>query len=690
MGLRSKRILVSLTLLGLVGCAGTSRRELNPAAVPPAGGPSSSPAAASFGGPGLSGSRGARSPEPVIVDDVAVLVREATDLYVLGEEAYRSGELDKARRYFDEAILVFIQSELTISGEPRLERAFERIVADIQSLEAEALAAVDEGGPGLEQTPMDELKDITSFLSPEELAAEMEKVRAPAASDQFSIPIVLNERVLTMMEAFENRFRDAFIGGYGRMGRYEEMIRRTLREEGIPEDLIYLAFVESTFKPNAYSRARAKGMWQFMASTGRRYGLLRDYYVDERSDPEKATRAAARYLKDLHDQFGDWYLALAAYNAGEGKVIRAIERTGKDDFWELAKTRYLRGETRNFVPSILAISIMARDPERHGFEGLEKDPALRFDRVTVEDTASLSLVARLTGSSVETVRALNPELRRSITPPGVRGYELRVPEGTGARFQTAYAALPASEKIAAVDTVYRVRRGDTLSGIARRHGTSVSAICRANGISRNTTLRIGMNLRVLGAPPRGPSYVDFSGPVAGPDGRYVVHRGDTLWAIALRHGSTVAELAALNGISPEATLYPGQALTVKPGSDSEPAGEGSEDPGASTYRVRRGDTLSVIAKRHGTTVAEIAALNGISSRSVIHPGQILNVNPRSTPSSGGSGDRGQSVRYTVRRGDSLYEIALRHGTTVRQLKTWNRIRSGNLIYPGDVLTIYMQ
>jgi membrane-bound lytic murein transglycosylase D len=624
------------------------------------------------------------------VDDVAVLVREATDRYVLGEEAYRSGELDRARKHFDEAVLVFIESGFSVPEEPRLQRAFERILSDIQSLEAEALAAADEGGPGLEQTPMDELRDITSFLSAEELAAEMEKVRAPAESDQFSIPIVLNERVLTMMEAFENKFRDAFIGGYRRMGRYEEMIRRTLGEEGLPEDLIYLAFVESTFKTNAYSRARAKGMWQFMASTGRRYGLSRDYYVDERSDPEKATRAAARYLKDLYDQFGDWYLALAAYNAGEGKVIRAIERTGRDDFWELARTRHLRRETRNFVPSILAISIMARDPERHGFEGLKKDPTLRFDRVSVEDAANLSLVARLTGSSVKELRALNPELRRSITPPGVRGYELRVPGGTGARFRTAYAALPASEKIAAVDTIYRVRRGDTLSGIARRQGTSVSAICRANGISRNTTLRIGMRLRVPGAHPRGPSYVDFSGPVAGPDGRYVVHRGDTLWAIALRHGSTVAKLAALNGISSRATLYPGQVLRVKPGSGSALARERSEGRGESTYMVRRGDTLSAIARRHGTTVAEIAALNDISSRSVIHPGQVLHVNPRSTTSSRGSGGRGQKVRYTVRRGDSLYEIALRHGTTVERLKAWNRIRRGNLIHPGEVLTIYMQ
>jgi membrane-bound lytic murein transglycosylase D len=588
------------------------------------------------------------------VDQASIVIREANDQYLLGEEAYRGGNLDRARAHFDAAALAFLSSGLPIHEEPRLREAYARLLQDIQSLDAEALAAADdqeaaEGEPGEETGPVEELKNITSFLTPDELALEMEKIRPVTETVPFSIPVVLNEKVLTFIEAFQNQLRRAFVGGYQRMGQYEEMIRRTLREEGLPEDLIYLAFLESTFKPQAYSRARAKGIWQFMASTGARYGLVRNAYVDERSDPEKATRAAARYLKDLYAMFGDWYLVMAAYNAGEGVILRAIDRTGKRDFWEFTKTRHLRTETKNFVPSILALSIMSRDPARYGYEGLQKDPPLDFDRVTLDGATDLGLVARLTGSSVEEIRRLNPQLTRNVTPPGYRAYQIRVPRGTGESFQTAYAAMPASEKVVQVRSTYRVRKGDSLASVARRFGTSTWALAEANGISPQARLSAGMALMVPGgleaAQRRGRSRT--RGPAAPPvpGSTYVIRPGDTLSAIARSSGTTVAALASLNGITERTVLRPGRSLKI-PGAASGP---GPQPAAPKAPEVARGDG--------GGGPQETAG-------------------PR-------------KVAHKVRPGDNLYRIAMRYGTTVESLREWNGLHQSNLIRPGDVLTIYV-
>ena len=594
-------------------------------------------------------------PAPVVVDQISLITQQANDQYLLGEEAYRAGDLDRARRYFDAAVLVFLNSGLPVQQDPRLKVAYEGLLRDVQSLEAEALAGQGEEGAE-EDVLSEEIKDITSFLTPEELALEMEKIRPPSDADNFSIPVVLNEKVLTFIEAFEKQFRKAFVGGYQRMGQYEGMIRQTLREEGLPEDLIYVAFIESTFKPHAYSRARAKGMWQFMASTGARYGLVRNAYVDERSDPEKATRAAAKYLKDLYSMFGDWYLVMAAYNAGEGVVLRAIDRTGKKDYWEFTKTRHLRTETKNFVPSILALSIMSRDPERYGFEGLVKDPPADSDRVTLDGATDLGLIARLAGTSVDEIRRLNPQLTRSITPPGYKAYQVRVPKGSGESFQTAYQALPDSAKHASVRATYRVRKGDTVAGVARRFGTSASALSEANGLSSGAKLASGMTLLVPGGVEgssgrsRSGSRGSASNAYASADGTYVVAPGDTLSDIARRHGTTVRRITDLNGISERSILMPGQTLQL-----SGTRSEGSEPVASRTAGARQ---LAVPAPALRSSRADTAE----SQRKVAHK---------------------------VQTGDTLYRIALKYGTSVESLRAWNGLGSKSRIYPGEVLTVYL-
>ncbi len=632
---RSIRVLCVVPLLALIaGCSSNRGRVLNPASAP-----SEAPEP-----PEERADEPAPAPEPpvqpapapaVLVDKASVVISEANEEFVAGEQHFRAGQMERARAHFDAAVLKFLDSGLDIETDLRLRSAYERILTDIRAIEAEALAEVEDNTP-VSETPVEEIEGITSFLTPEETAEEVEKLGEAPEAQEYSIPVVLNEQVLTFIDAFEStpRLREAFQGGYQRMGRYEPMIRKILEEEGVPQDLIYLSFIESTFKPLAYSRAKAKGMWLFMAATGGRYGLKRDYYVDERADPEKATRAAARYLRDLHAMFGDWYLAMAAYNAGEAKVSRAIQRSGRTDFWEIARTRHLRQETKNFVPSILALSIISRDPARSGHPDVAKDPPLQYDWIVLDGPTDLSLIADLAGTTPEKIRELNPHLRRSITPPGMDRYRVRVPAGAGEPFQRAYNALPDGEKIAAVMVRYTVRSGDTLNRIARAHGTTVAALAQANGLTSRSRIYAGSTLLV----PRGEGAAAAASawhraaapdpPEAGPDGLYQVHRGDTLSSIARRHGTTVAAIETLNGISRHAPIHPGQRLRVRAVAGA-PAGPAPMTANAGTqrlsYTVRRGDNLYAIATRYGTTVERLKSWNNLGRRSRIYPGEVLSI-----------------------------------------------------------------
>src|SRR5262249_5979053 len=261
----------------------------------------------------------------------------------------------------------------------------------------------------------------------------------------FDIPMILNDRVVAYVDYFTTRHKELFGMSLDRSTQYVATFQRVFEQAGIPKDLVYMAHVESAFKTNAYSRAKAKGIFQFISGTGRRYGLRIDSWIDERSDPQKSAQAAAAYLKDLHEMFGDWYLALAAYNAGEGKIQRSITKTGKNDFWSLASTKSLRRETRDYVPAILAATLIAKQPQKYGFDVMPES-AVATDVVPIDGQTDLRVLARLADVDPDDLRQLNPQLRRGATPPGTTT-DVRVPAGRGAALAEAYAALPSSDRL---------------------------------------------------------------------------------------------------------------------------------------------------------------------------------------------------------------------------------------------------
>ncbi|HWP34214.1 MAG TPA: transglycosylase SLT domain-containing protein, partial [Thermodesulfobacteriota bacterium] len=314
-----------------------------------------------------------------------------------------------------------------------------------------------------------------------------------AAEPTFDIPIVVNRQVERWIEYFQTAGRKHMALWLARSGRYIPLMQAILKEHGLPTDLVYLALIESGFSTSAYSPARALGPWQFIASTARRYGLRIDWWIDERRDPEKSTIAAANYLKDLYDMFGSWYLAAAGYNAGEGRIIRAVDLYDTDDFWKIAERRYLRAETREYVPKLIAAAIIAKSPEKYGFADIDYHDPLVYDKVTVPDATDLRVIARAAETTYEEIKRLNPELLRWATPPDYPGYEVKIPFGKKGIFERNFGRIAPDERI-----TYRrhvVRRGDTLLGVAAAYGAPVEQLRRLNGL-RGSLLRVGQSLVV--------------------------------------------------------------------------------------------------------------------------------------------------------------------------------------------------
>jgi membrane-bound lytic murein transglycosylase D len=486
-----------------------------------------------------------------------------------------------------------------------------------------------------------------------------------------------------------------------RADTYFPMIEQILAEEGVPDEMKYLSLVESALNPRARSWAGAVGMWQFMPGTGRLYDLDINPWVDERMDPEKATYAAARHLRDLYDTFGDWHLVLAAYNAGTGRVRGAMRRAGyagrdaQPTYWDIYD--YLPRETRNYVPMFIATSMVASNPE--AFDVPPHPPGARYayDHVPVQGMLSLREIAEMAGTQPAVVRALNPELRRATLPPTENGYMVRLPQGTYATFAAAYEALPDAKKKPVSEHV--VRRGDVLGRIANRYGVSVRQLMRVNNLNA-TTIHPGQRLVVPVQNYDGPGIADAS-PLSVQYGSRLVrpiapYRGAREAQQRSEQQPPVVRAADERSVRPTPPEAPegsgGETTRSTDASDAgaAPAEEDSRstaetaasEPATSetriVYHVRRGDTLGGIAQRHGVSVASLRSWNSLSGNR-IRAGQQLELYTDTPPA--------EPLQYTVRRGDTLGQIANRHGVSVSALQQWNSL-AGTRIRPGQTLTIH--
>jgi membrane-bound lytic murein transglycosylase D len=517
----------------------------------------------------------APAPSPASLDPVAALIATSERHYATGQRELAEGHLDQARREFDLSVSILLESSSGARADARLRDHFDRLVDRISAQEASALAEGDgfNEGPS-EPAAIDELLAIAStFDTPAAPTAETAAaVRADLATHD--IPIPLNDRVLNYIELFQGRLRGHIQSGMDRGAQYLPMIQDVFKAEGLPLDLAYIPLIESAFKPAAQSQKRARGVWQFMRATSEERGLETNWFVDERSDPEKSTRAAADYLKWLYKQFGDWHLALASYNGGPGRVQRAVQRTGIEDFWRLSdsRRRYLPRETREYVPLILAAMVIAKNPTQYGFSPMVTDKPLAYDSVSVTRAVDLRRIAEWTDSPLETIQALNPELRRWTTPVRAARYDVKVPVGTGDKLRERLASAPAAD-LAALHW-YRVKRGESVATIARKLGVSRGDLAEANGLSAKARVRAGQDLLV----PRAPST-----------------------ALAAR-----AETAAPAARTARATA---SAPAV---ASAETRRERPADPSKNNrvvYKVRRGDTLEKIARAFDTTVEAIKSAN---------------------------------------------------------------------------------
>jgi membrane-bound lytic murein transglycosylase D len=475
------------------------------------------------------------------------LIAQVEAAYAAGDADYRKGMLAEAKVQFDRAVDLMLASGMDIKADPELEDEFDKIVDQVNGLEMEALKQGNGFVPKEEVTPAEAASDVTFAADPNLVA----KATAELATTKSDLPLVSNEYVATFINffAYTQKGHNTLLHSFERSGRYKAMIQRVLAEEGVPQDLIYLAVAESSFNPRAVNRkSKAGGMWQFMP--GPYYGLTRNAYVDERFDPEKSTRAYARYMKFIYGELGDWYLSMAAYDHGTGSMQHAVERTGYADFWELYKRGELPKETANYVPEILAAIIIANNPHQYGFDDVTLDPPVLTDTVTIDYSIDLRLVSDLVGAPVDEIEALNPSLLRMITPPDA-SFDLHLPAGTAGLFQQRAALIPEARRNSW--RYHPVVAGDTLASVAQEYRVSVAELAQANQLKGGESLA-GIDAVVVPLP--------LSVTAIAPTRLYTVHRGDTLVTIADRFGVSLGQLRRWNGIPSGTRVDPGRRLRV--------------------------------------------------------------------------------------------------------------------------------
>ena len=572
----------------------------------------------------------ARPAIDVLIDKVQVIFNTA-------QKEYKSGEFDKAHADYDRAVALMLASGFQVDSDPRLSDLFDQIGETLHSYERSALQDADEEEEGTgTPAPLDALADMTLPPGDPRLATQAEKELMRVPHD---LPLTVNDSVLQYLSYFSTaRGRATVEHGLDRSGRYNDMIRRVLKEEGVPQDLMYLAQAESAFQPTAVSRAGARGLWQFMPFRGEEYDLDRTYYVDERSDPEKATRAAARHMRDLYDMFGDWYLVMAAYNSGPMNVVKAVERTGYADFWELQKRHALPKQTQNYVPIIIALALVAKDPSLYGVQVEPEKPA-PVDVIHPAHAIDLRLVADATGADLDDLRELNPEMLRSVTPNDPN-FELRLPAGYGEKLLNVINQVP--EDKWTTWRLHTVEQGETMADIARRYHVTVAGIESANHLEAHAVVPAGFMLNVPAAPPA----VRLV--------HYRVVRGDTLEGIAERFDVSVAQLKRWNNIH-GASAPRGSRLKIYAGGSPEDSARASAAAKSSVHPAGNSDATVAVRKISATATSE--------------------------------GEKPASVEHLVKQGETLYSIAHAYKTSVENIRQANSFLVERPLRAGDVLTI---
>jgi membrane-bound lytic murein transglycosylase D len=503
------------------------------------------------------------------------LITTAEASYNSGVKNYQANRLDAARLDFDYAVDSMLSSGFDLQAEGPLADEFERLVNAINSLEMAALKQGNGLSPKIEEAPVDVATD-TTFAPDPELVAKL-KNELNITSD---LPLVINDQVAGYIGVFSHSssFRAHMAASLARAGKYRAMIQKILAEEGVPQDLIYLSVAESGFQPQALNaRSGAGGMWQFMPYTGHDYGLERNGYFDERFDPEKSTRAYARYIKYLYTQFGDWYLAMAAFNWGPGAIQRAVQRTGYADFWELYRHNAMPAETRAYVPEILAAVIMAKNPAQYGLDHVVPDAPVLYDTVNVDYAIDLRLVADVTGSSVQEIAALNPALLR-LTTPADMSFPLHIPAGTKDLYTDRLKDIPEDRR-----TTWRfhiVKPGETVASIAASLHARPEDIAQTNGITAADPMSVDDELVIP---------IQTYAAAAAPQ-RYTMRRGDTLVTIADRFNISLDQLRRWNNLGvfparPGRTLYVAEPVRLAPSmrAHGRGAGRGRKGQGRVSY-----------------------------------------------------------------------------------------------------------
>ena len=583
-------------------------------------------------------------PQALEVDPVADLIARVEKEYQSGQDNYRAGHLEAAKQNFDSAFNQLLGSGFDLRSDDRLEPELDRILEGINGLE---LAALQQGDGFAEQksepAPIDEANELTPAVDQNVKA----KAEAEIKSTRSGLPLVMTDQVAGYINYYSNRGRGTLERALARSGRYEDMIRRTLQEEGVPQELIYLAQAESGFHPLAVSRAGARGMWQFMGSRAKGYGLERSWWVDDRQDPEKATRAAAHHLKDLYNQFGDWYLAMAAYNSGPGTVQSAVKRTGYADFWELYRRNVLPKETRNYVPIIVAVTIMAKNPAQYGLDSVVKEKPVPYDTVKINYPIDLRLAAECVDASAEDLLDLNPSLLR-LTTPKDHEFDLHLPAGTAAKFQTAVASVPVDKRV--WWRYHKVQGGETLASIARTYHTTPRAIAEAND------LESGANSEALSPEARliipiAPGKQIDTSTYAHATTHYKIRKGDTVESVAENFGVSARMLRVWNHLKGN-SLAGRRILYLH-------------------LPVTRSASETQVATRHST---------GSHHASRTHAGtQTATATKTTTPTPNAV------LHHRVKRGETLSSIATSYNTTVSALKHDNRNIAA--LRPGMILVV---